>query len=104
MAKKDEVEQSIKEAVKKVELEPSKTSEAYLRQMVPIKLYKDKDHKKDAFVRVNGETFLIQRGVQVMIPRYVLEVLENQEAMQNLAVERMEELQNKAREAQKAFM
>ena len=36
-------------------------------------------YKDDVSVKVNGKRFLIKRGVPVMIPRYVKEVLDNSE-------------------------
>ena len=39
---------------------------------VKVKLYKD-----DVFVSVNGESFQIQRGVEVEVPDYIAEVLEH---------------------------
>lgn len=47
-------------------------------QKVKIKLYKDSQrYKDDVFVAVNGQTFLIQRGVEVEVPDFVAEVLKN---------------------------
>ncbi len=46
-----------------------------------IKLFKDnKDYKDDVFVSVNGERFLIKRGIEVEVPDYVIEVLRNSAA------------------------
>lgn len=43
-----------------------------------IKLYKDgHEYSDDVFVAVNGETYLIKRGVEVEVPLAVAEVLEN---------------------------
>ena len=45
---------------------------------VKIKLFKDKgEYRDDVFVGVNGERFLIKRGVEVEVPDYVAEVIEN---------------------------
>lgn len=49
-----------------------------MNDKVTIKLFKDnKKYKEDVFVSVNGENFLIQRGVEVEVPRYIKEVLDN---------------------------
>lgn len=50
---------------------------------VLIKIPKTRENKEDVYVAVNGESFLIQRGVQVEVPWYVAEVLENSERMIN---------------------
>ena len=51
--------------------------EAYWNELVPIKLFKDNNkYKDDVFVSVNGETCLIQRGVEVKIKRKFADVLE----------------------------
>lgn len=48
------------------------------KRMVKIKLFKDKDkYSGDVTVVVNGTTFRIQRGVEVEVPYYVAEVLQN---------------------------
>ena len=45
---------------------------------VKIKLFKDNgEYRDDVFVGINGERFLIKRGVEVEVPDYVAEVIEN---------------------------
>lgn len=45
---------------------------------VPITLFKDNgNYSGDVFVSVNGENYMIRRGVQVDVPDYIAEVLEN---------------------------
>ena len=92
MAKvKDTETTSISESVPKIE--PVAGSEAYLKERVPVKLIKDKQHKDDVIVRVNGYAFQIQRGVTVMVPRYIKEVLDNKELQEQEALDRSLELQ-----------
>lgn len=44
---------------------------------VKIRLFKDGDkYKDDVFVAVNGRSWQIKRGEEVLVPRYVAEVLE----------------------------
>lgn len=50
-------------------------------KMVKIKLPKTKELKDDVFVSVNFRTYQIQRGVEVEVPDFVAEVLENQQKM-----------------------
>lgn len=48
---------------------------------VKIRLPKTKELKDDVFVSVNFRTYQIQRGVEVEVPDFVAEVLENQQKM-----------------------
>ena len=50
-------------------------------KMVKIRIPKDKEHKDDVFVSVNFRTYQIQRGVEVEVPDFVAEVLQNREKM-----------------------
>lgn len=68
-------------------------SEAYLREQVPVKLIKDKQHKDDLFVRVNGHPYYIKRGEMVMVPRFVAQVIDNKDRQEAEALERSESLQ-----------
>ena len=48
------------------------------KKMVKVKLFKDNhDYREDGFVAVNGERYLIQRGVEGEVPDYIAEVLEH---------------------------
>lgn len=51
------------------------------KNMVKIKIPRERSDQEDVFVSVNMETFLIKRGVYVEVPDYVAEVLEHQEEM-----------------------
>ena len=67
---------------KKPEAAETKTAErglnAYLRERVPFYAFKDSGkYKDDIVVGVNGRIWRIKRGEQVMIPRYVYEVIAN---------------------------
>ena len=52
-----------------------------IKNMVKIKIPRERADQEDVFVSVNMETFLIKRGVYVEVPDYVAEVLEHQEEM-----------------------
>ena len=55
-----------------------------------IRLFKDSQrYKAPVFVGVNGETYLIQRGVDVEVPKAVAEVLRHSEEMDNAAMARI---------------
>lgn len=51
-----------------------------LKERVPYMAFKDDNkYKDDITVIVNGHNFIIQRGKRVMIPRYVIAVLESKD-------------------------
>ena len=52
-------------------------NEARMREKVKVKLFKDNGkYKDDVFVAVNGKSWLIQRGKEVEVPRFVKEILD----------------------------
>ena len=58
------------EEVKKEELDPARK--------VKITLFRDSNQYKDPlYAAVNGESYLIPRGVEVEVPYYIAEVIEN---------------------------
>jgi hypothetical protein len=65
-------------------------------ERVLFRIPRDKE-KGDMFVAVNGETFLIKRGVEVEIPRYVAEVIRNGMNQDERAELMIESLSNKAK-------
>lgn len=65
-----------------------KKREEEMQQKVRIKLFKDgRTYKDPLYVAVNGHNFVIERGVEVEVPRYVEEVIRNMEAQNILASE-----------------
>lgn len=87
MATKAKVTEEVLEEVieEAVEEKPKKTTKkaaepvdeaAYWTERIPYKLPFDRNNNEDVFVAVNGQTFKIQRGVEVMIPRNVAAVLD----------------------------
>lgn len=66
----------------------------YWNEKVEYEAFYDGDqYKDDISVMVNGKRFLIQRGKKVMIPRYVLHVLENQAKQLKYSAEYNKKLQ-----------
>lgn len=63
-------------------------------KMVKIHLFRDnRAYTGDVFVGVNGRSYQIKRGVDVMVPESVAEVLRNSQAQDSYAMEKMDELQ-----------
>ena len=59
-----------------------------------MELFRDDGrYTEDKFVGVNGKTFQIKRGVPVMVPRYVAEVLKNSEQQRKQAAMNTDKLQ-----------
>lgn len=62
-------------------------------EKVLIRLFKDNNrYTAPVFVGINGETWLIQRGVDVEVPKAVAEVLERSAAQDEEAARRAEAL------------
>ena len=69
-------------ATKKTEVIEEKVVEnpiderAYWRERVPFRAFKDSGrYKDDIVVGLNGKVYVIKRGVEVMIPRNVREII-----------------------------
>lgn len=61
-----------------------------------IRLFKDSNlYCDDVFVAVNGKNFLIQRGVDVSVPYYVAEILENSAIQEQEAKKTVQSIQQK---------
>lgn len=58
----------------------------------------------DVFVSVNGYKYLIQRGKEVEVPRFVAEVLRNSENQKAATYRMMEEMQKKAEDGKGRFL
>ena len=73
------------------------------KKMVRIRLFKDnQNYTGDVFVSVNGENYLIKRGVTVDVPDYIAEVLESSQREDENAVLRMEMAERSYLEKSKA--
>lgn len=50
------------------------------REMVTIRLFKDTGkYTNDLYVNVNDHNYIIKRGVEVQVPRYIADVIANSE-------------------------
>lgn len=75
-----------KAAAEKAEMDPGPPE----RKMVKIKLHKDRHTYADVFVSVNGERWLIQRGVEVEVPDYIEEAIRHSISADEEAMRRRE--------------
>jgi hypothetical protein len=74
----------------------TKEKKVDLDELVPFEAFKDNDkYKDDITVIVNGKIWRIQRGVEVMIPRYVYNVIKQSEK-QDLAATNFAEAKQQA--------
>lgn len=67
-------------AVEEVKAEEKLKATAELKRSrkVKVRLFRDSNQYKDSlFVAVNGESYMIPRGVEVEVPYYIAEVIEN---------------------------
>lgn len=70
------------------------------KDTVVIRLFKDNQrYKAPVFVGVNGVTYLVQRGVDVELPKAVAEVLEHSEEMDNAAMAKITAAENATAQA-----
>ena len=74
------------------EVKETKTNEV---KMVTINLPLSRTEKDDVYVAVNGDSFLIKRGVDVEVPDYVFEVLKHKEDMLMKAIAFEQKAQSK---------
>lgn len=57
-------------------------------KMKKIKLFHDNgEYNNDLFVSVNGNSFLIKRGVEVEVPDYIAQAIEDAETQYGKAIE-----------------
>ena len=78
------------------ETEEAKKLRAHYEEKVTVNLFLDNDkYKDDVMVSVNGKLWQIQRGVDVKVPRYVSEVLDNSMKQDRATALRIRELESK---------
>lgn len=76
----DEAKSAAKGEMSAEEAQKRKDQEAYMEELVEVKLFKDNGkYKDDVFVGCNGESIAIKRGERVKIKRKFAEVLDNSE-------------------------
>jgi len=67
-------------------------SKEYWEEKIPYTIPFDRSDNSDVFVAVNGKSYQIQREVEVMLPRNVVEVLENSRRAEYEAYKRRRQL------------
>lgn len=101
MATKKEAPQAQQDAAENVQqTEAKNTMQPEEKDTVMIHLFKDAHrYAAPVFVGVNGDNYLIQRGVDVEVPKAVAEVLRNSEAMESAAMEKIAAAEAQAEKA-----
>lgn len=78
-------------------------SEAYLNELVAVKLFKDNDrYRDDVYVAVNGHNCVIKRGEWVMVKRKFALVLDQSEIQDMKTAAMLETEQARYRKAEAA--
>lgn len=88
-------EETTVETIDLMEENGGPTVEEEAPRMVTVKIPREKKNQEDVFVRVNHRTYLVKRGVQVLVPWFVAEVLRNQEKMLEVIMDFEEANQDK---------
>lgn len=65
-------------------------TEAKNEEMVTIRLIRDENHRQPLFVGLNGKGYLVQRGVNVQVPKAVAEIINNSLDQQQAALDYMD--------------
>ena len=78
---------------------------AYWNERVPYKAFYDgEEYSDDISVSVNEKRFLIRRGETVMIPRYVVDVLDNQAKQKRFSADYNRKLQEQFEKDTKKYL
>jgi len=90
--------------VKEVKVEESGLPAGYWDELVPFRAFKDAGkYKDDIVVGVNGKIWRIKRGIEVMIPRKVYQVLSNSMKQDGKTADMLTGLQEKYARERSAF-
>ncbi|MBO5105654.1 MAG: hypothetical protein J6C29_02035 [Clostridia bacterium] len=66
-----------------------------MKKPVTIKLFKDNGrYRDDVYVSVNDRSFLIKRGVEVTVPRFIEQALKNSLSQDEYVASLVEKLQS----------
>lgn len=79
--------------------EKEENIEAFMNERIPYKAFKDdREYKDDVHVVINGKAWVIKRGITVMLPRYVIQVLESKDRELMTLNRYIEEAERKGKE------
>lgn len=84
-----------KQANDDAKLNGVRSNEEYMKQPVTIKLFKDNGkYRDDVYVAVNDRSYLIKRGVEVTVPRFIEQALKNSLSQDEYVASLVEKLQS----------
>lgn len=84
-----------KQAIESDKIKAIRANEEYMKQPVTIKLFKDNGkYRDDVYVAVNDRSYLIKRGVEVTVPRFIEQALKNSLSQDEYVASLVEKLQN----------
>lgn len=86
------------ETEEEMEKRLSREAEKRAHEMVTIRLAFDKEHTEPLTVSVNGKTWLIKRGEEVVVPRFIKDVLDNSERQDMLLYQIIQDNEDDVRE------
>lgn len=92
-----------KKAEEPIVIEEAAEDKAYWEEKVPYTFPLDRNNLDDIFISVNEKTYHIRRGVEVQIPRNVLEVWKQSEKADVEALMRQMKLSNDYDEDSKRY-
>ena len=99
MAKKEEkavvTEALVDENTVKEDVAAKKPAAPDPEELVSLEIPIRENEEDDWFCSINGETFQIQRGVAVKVPRKVKEIYDNEKRMNEESIRRSRALQEK---------
>lgn len=95
------VEEEIAAATEVVEKAKKKAPKSTGEEKVLINIPISETEQDDWFCCINGKTFQVQRGEDVLVPKFVKEVYDNQVRMQRESIKRSQALQRKLQEKEK---
>ena len=81
--------------IKMIENQQNMDKDPAWKEMVPVFIPREKEKGSHQFVAINGRSFLVKRGEQVMVPKPVAKVLQESMAADNALIDFVQELKDK---------
>lgn len=98
-AKEKELTEGQKQALMERRIKEAMEEEKKKKVKITLPI-KDNGEMDDVFVSVNGEKYLIQRGVEVEVPEFVAAALQDSNKQKMAAILKQRELQDRARKGE----